>query len=154
MEYNMIDLQNHSLFLNNLKQNLDAAHDSPFWKEKLMPAVITILDVLQLLDKQGLLINPEGKKVDSFTLDDLKRWFDLVSLKSLLFTLDESNIAGQLKRSKLSADETKNYQSISIDNLAKHLHQYGISLKDELDDFPNRFYVQHMELGNMLQRLA
>ncbi len=149
----MIDLQNPAPFLQELSKKLESAEDAPFWKEKLTAATETILSVLQELDRQSLLFTPEGVPVDLFELKHLVAWYDLVSLKTLAFILDESNRQSQLCRTNYSKEMAQNYEPIELDQLAAHLLEYGIELKNERDDFPNRFYIQHYELGEMLKRL-
>ena len=140
-------------FLKELETKLKASDESPFWQELCLPATQTILELLFELKKQKLLFNPEGKILKELNLKELLRWYDLVSLKTLAFILDQSNQEGKLLRTQYPKEQTQNYRPIDLNALSRHLLQFSISLEDELADFPNRFFVQHQELGHIVHRL-
>lgn len=146
-------IQSSEHFLARLQEALDASQESDFWKKSLIPATKTILATLLSLQSQGLLFTPEGKPLKQLTLTELLRWYDLVSLKSLAFILDQSNQAQKLLRTTYTEEQAARFTPLSLEALSAHLIQYSIALDDELADFPNRFYVQHQELGHIVNRL-
>jgi len=82
---------------NTLKTALQHANESPFWSEKTLPLAHAVLSVCIPLRDQKLLFDPEGNPQASLTPVLLLRWCDLVSLKTLAFTLQKSNDAGQIR---------------------------------------------------------
>ena len=57
-----------------------------------------------------MLFNPEGKAVDKLTPELFFEWNDFVSLKTLAFTIQKSNEAGELLRTKLDKATCQKYK--------------------------------------------
>ncbi len=133
--------------------NLATKNESPFWAEKVTPLARAILSVLIPLREQHLLFNPEGKPYESLTPELFLRYTDLSNLKWLAFTLQKSNDAGSLLRTKYSEEEAKNYQPIELGELAGYLSGYVVNLEDEWLDFPIAHYNVHIGVGGIIKKL-
>jgi hypothetical protein len=133
--------------------NLAARDESPFWAEKVTPLTRAILSVLIPLREQKLLFNPEGKAFDSLTPELFLRYTDLANLKWLAFTLQKSNDAASLQRTKYSEETAKNYQPLELGELASYLSGYTVNLEDEWQDFPIAHYNVHIGVGDLIKKL-
>jgi len=138
---------------NALKAGLQHANESPFWSEKVLPLAHAILSVCVPLRDQGLLFDPEGNPQPALTAALVLRWCDLVSLKTLAFTLQKSNDAGQLRRTKLDPAQTQRYAPVDLSALGSYLSGYSVNLEDEALDFPIAHYNLHTGIADVLQKL-
>jgi hypothetical protein len=133
--------------------NLTTKNESPFWAEKVTPLTRAILSVLIPLREQHLLFNPEGKPNESLTPELFLRYTDLANLKWLAFTLQKSNDAGSLQRTKYSEEDAEKYQPLELGELASYLSGYVVNLEDEWLDFPIAHYNVHIGVGDIIKKL-
>jgi len=110
--------------------------------------------VLIPLREQGLLFNPEGVVHKELTPALFFRYTDLANLKWLAFTLQKSNDAGSLQRTKYAKDETESYQPIELAELATYLAGFVVNLEDEWQDFPIAHYNVHIGVGDLIKKLV
>ena len=136
-----------------LDKELQTRNESPFWTDKVVPFSRAILSVLVPLRDFDLLFTPEGNYTEALTPELFLRWSDFVSLKMLAFTLQISNDAGVLKRTKIQEEKTKNYQEIDLKILGDYLSRYTVNLKDESLDFPIANYNLHQGVSNVIKSL-
>jgi len=136
-----------------LKAALDHANESPFWSQKVMPLAHAVLSVTVPLRDQHLLFDPEGNPQPSLSPALLLRWCDLVSLKTLAFTLQKSNTAGTLMRTKYGEAEAVEYAPIDLNVLGSYLSSYTINLENEALDFPIAHYNLHTGIADVLRKL-
>jgi len=136
-----------------LQAALDKADESPFWATKVIPLAEAVLSVLIPLRDRQLLFTPEGEPQETLTPELVLRWCDLVSLKTLAFTLQKSNDSGQLERTKHSAEEARRYRHVDLETLAKYLGSYTVDLKNESLDFPIAHYNLHVGISDVLSKL-
>jgi hypothetical protein len=133
--------------------NLATKNESPFWAEKVTPLTRAILSVLIPMREQHLLFNPEGKPYESLTPELFLRYTDLANLKWLAFTLQKSNDAGSLQRTKYSEEDAEKYQPLELGELASYLSGYVVNLEDEWLDFPIAHYNVHIGVGDIIKKL-
>jgi hypothetical protein len=133
--------------------NLATKNESPFWAEKVTPLTRVILSVLIPLREQHLLFNPEGKPYESLTPELFLRYTDLANLKWLAFTLQKSNDACSLQRTKYSEEDAGKYRPIELGELAAYLSGYVVNLEDEWLDFPIAHYNVHIGVGGIIKKL-
>ena len=123
-------LQNSSQkeILENIEEKLKKSDEADFWKEKIIPYSEAILSVLLPLKEQNLLFSPEGKIVNSLDSELFYRWSDLVCLKTLAFTIQQSN-----EQNKLLRTDYKNvdYKTIDLEKLGIYLSSNKVNLVDE-----------------------
>jgi len=136
-----------------LQAALDNANESPFWSQKVLPLAHAILSVAVPLRDQGLLFDPEGKPHERLTPALLLRWCDLVSLKTLAFTLQKSNEAGRLLRTRLPDDAAEGYAPVDLTDLGTYLGGYTVNLENEALDFPIAHYNLHTGIAGVLAPL-
>lgn len=136
-----------------LQSSLDHANESPFWALKVMPLATAVLSVLVPLRDQRLLFNPEGVPQEELTPELVSRWCDLVSLKTLAFTLQKSNESGRLERTKYDAADAERYGTIDLAALGNYLGSYTVNLEDEALDFPIAHYNLHIGIADALAKL-
>jgi hypothetical protein len=136
-----------------LAKELKTRNESPFWADKVVPFSTAILSVLIPLKEVNLLFTPEGEKVDTLTPELFFMWNDFVSLKSLAFTIQKSNAAGALLRTKLEPELAKNYKSIDLGLLGAYLSRYTVNLENEDLDFPISNYNLHQGVSNVIKSL-
>ena len=157
----MIKQENEKLFINGatkeilafLEKELVVRKESPFWGDKVLPFAEAILSVLVPLQKMGLLFDPEGNKVEQLNAELFFKWSDLVSLKTLAFTLQRSNKSGTLERTKLSEELCQTYEPIELEKLGAYLSQYTINLENEALDFPISNYNLHQGVSSVIKSL-
>lgn len=138
---------------NALKAALRHADESPFWSEKALPLAHAVLSVCIPLRDQGLLFNPEGNPQPVLTPALVLRWCDLVSLKTLAFTLQKSNDAGRLLRTKLDDTQICRYAPVDLSALGSYLGGYTVNLENEAFDFPIAHYNLHTGIADVLRKL-
>lgn len=132
---------------------LAEADESPFWAEKTLPFCRAILSVLIPLRKQNLLFTPEGKPQASLTPELFLRWCDLVSLRTLAFTLQRSNSSGKLERTSHDETSRAEYEPIDLETLGSYLSGYMVDLEDEHHDFPITHYNLHSGITGVIKTL-
>jgi len=141
---------NSTAILGAISATLERSDEAPFWRQKTLPFVEAILSVLIPLREQHLLFDPEGNEHETLTPALLLRWCDLMSLKTLAFTLAKSNDQGKLVRTKIT---TQTYQPIDLEILGKYLSGYTINLEDESIDFPIRNYNLHIGISDLISKI-
>ncbi|MBP7225138.1 MAG: hypothetical protein KBA17_01245 [Aliarcobacter sp.] len=146
-------LQNSSQkeILENIEEKLKKSDEADFWKEKIIPYSEAILSVLLPLKEQNLLFSPEGKIVNSLDSELFYRWSDLVCLKTLAFTIQQSN-----EQNKLLRTDYKNvdYKTIDLEKLGIYLSSNKVNLVDEDSlDFPISIYNLHQGMLTIIKNL-
>jgi len=136
-----------------IESELKTRNESPFWADKVVPFSHAILSVLVPLREHHLLFNPEGNTVDILTPELFLEWSDFVSLKTLAFTLQESNAQKKLCRTKLSDDACASYKKIDLEILGAYLSRYTVNLENESLDFPISNYNLHQGVSNVIKSL-
>ncbi len=136
-----------------IANELKNRNESPFWTDKVAPFSEAVLSVLIPLREQGLLFNPEGKYQEKLTPELFFRWCDFVSLKMLAFTLQHSNDAGKLLRTKLPDEKCQAYEPVDISTLAAYLAKYSVNMENEALDFPIANYNLHLGVANVIKSL-
>ncbi|MDY0120613.1 MAG: hypothetical protein RBR54_01615 [Sulfurimonas sp.] len=136
-----------------LDKELQTRNESPFWTDKVLPFSRAILSVLVALRDRKLLFTPEGNYAEELSPELFLRWSDFVSLKTLAFTLQISNDAGVLKRTKIEDAKTQNYEAIDLNILGDYLSRYTVNLEDESLDFPISHYNLHQGVSNVIKSL-
>ena len=136
-----------------IETELKTRNESPFWTDKVVPFSRAILSVLVPLRDKNLLFNPESKAVAVLTPELFLQWQDFVSLKSLAFTLQKSNAAGELLRTSLDAQSCKRYEEIDLSLLGEYLSRQNVNLENESLDFPISTYNLHQGVSNVIKSL-
>ncbi len=136
-----------------LENELKNRNESPFWADKVLPFTEAILSVLVPLKEQGMLFTPEGEAVDELTPELFFAWNDFVSLKTLAFTIQKSNEAKELLRTKLDSSTCKKYKNIDLKLLGDYLARYTVNLENENLDFPISNYNLHQGVSNVIKSL-
>lgn len=136
-----------------LDTELKTRNESPFWADKVVPFSTAILSILVPLKELNLLFTPEGNRVDTLTPELFFMWNDFVSLKTLAFTIQKSNSAGELLRTNIEHDAAKNYKSIDLTLLGAYLSRYTVNLENEDLDFPISNYNLHQGVSNVIKSL-
>lgn len=142
-----------SAILGAIKTALERSDEAPFWQQKTLPYCEAILSVLIPLREQNLLFDPEGRVASELTSDLFLRWCDLMSLKSLAFTLSKSNTQGQLERTKYDSERAGAYTPIDLETLGTYLSLYSINLEDEWLDFPITNYNLHIGITTLIEKI-
>lgn len=132
---------------------LDRSDEAPFWQQKTLPYVEAILSVLLPLREQKLLFDPEGNPHEELTPKLFLRWCDLLSLKTLAFTLAKSNQDEKLVRTKIGSHAATAYQPIDLETLGKYLSGYSVNLSDEWVDFPITNYNLHIGITSLISKI-
>lgn len=136
-----------------LDSELVLRNESPFWTIKVVPFTKAILSVLIPLRDSNMLFNPEGNKVDELTPELFLLWSDFVSLKTLAFTIQKSNIEKKLLRTKLEDSICERYEEIELSTLGDYLAQNNVNLEKESLDFPISTYNLHQGVSNVIKSL-
>ena len=136
-----------------LSAALERADESLFWSQKVLPLAHAVLSVCIPLRDQGLLFDPEGYPQERLTPPLLLRWCDLVSLKTLAFTLQKSNDAAQLMRTRYAPETAGTYTPIDLTSLGSYLSSYMVNLENEALDFPIAHYNLHTGIAGVLGSL-
>jgi len=139
-----------SAILGAISTALDQSDEAPFWRQKSLPFCEAILSVLIPLREQKLLFDPEGRAHAELTPELFIRWCDLMSLKTLAFTLAKSNNEGKLLRTYIDTDT---YQPIDLEILGKYLSGYTVNLSDEWVDFPITNYNLHIGMTSLITKI-
>ena len=136
-----------------LEKELQTRNESPFWKDKVVPFSRAILSVLIPLRDNDMLFSPEGLHVDVLTPELFFEWNDFVSLKKLAFTLQKSNEANKLLRTKLDDATCSKYEVIDLKTLGDYLSINSVNLEKESLDFPIATYNLHQGVSNVIKSL-
>ena len=136
-----------------LTTELATRNESPMWTEKVGPFSRAILSVLVPLRDANMLFSPEGKSVKQLTPELFLQWSDLVSLKTLAFTIQKSNEEGKLLRTLLDASQCKKYKEIDLSDLGDYLSLNSVNLENEALDFPISNYNFHQGVSNVIKSL-
>ncbi len=139
--------------LDALKSKLKTSDEAPFWKDKAMPFAAAVLSVLIPLRQQNLLFTPEGDYAPDLNAELFLEWMDLLSLKTLLFTIYLSNEASELLRTKVPNEKSSSYKLIDIEPLARYLSMQNVDLSKEDLDFPISSYNIHQGIKNIIKPL-
>lgn len=134
-----------------LKLALKNKNESPFFAEKVTPLIEAVYSVIIPLKEQNLLFNPEGEKIEKFDFDEFLRWTDLVCLKSLYFTLKESNEKGTLCRTSY---KDVDYTPVNLDKLKEYIKRFNIHEEYEEEDFPIAHYNVHMGVASVIKDIV
>lgn len=132
---------------------LERSDEAVFWQQKILPYTHAILSVLLPLREQQLLFDPEGHPHSELTPQLFLRWCDLMSLKSLAFTLAKSNLEGKLVRTKITSETAIGYLPIDLEIIGKYLSGYSVNLEDEWIDFPTRNYNLHIGITSLITKI-
>ncbi|ABB44777.1 hypothetical protein Suden_1500 [Sulfurimonas denitrificans DSM 1251] len=151
--YTLFKSADMKTILEVLENELQKRNESPFWRGRVVPFSEAILSVLIPLRDANMLFNPEGKAENELTPELFFRWNDFVSLKSLAFTIQKSNEAGILLRTKLSSATCSNYKEIDLTLLGAYLSKNSVNLQDEAIDFPISNYNLHQGVSNVIKSL-
>ncbi|MDK9694286.1 MAG: hypothetical protein OEL19_08600 [Sulfurimonas sp.] len=136
-----------------LGSELQKRNESPFWSDKVLPFSEAILSVLVPLRDNGLLFNPQGEGVGLLTPELFFSWSDFVSLKTLAFTIQKSNEAGVLLRTKLDETLCQKYTPVDLTILGAYLSKNRVNLENEYLDFPISSYNLHQGVSNVIKSL-
>jgi hypothetical protein len=142
-----------SAILSAMSTALERSDEAPFWRQKTLPFAEAILSVLIPLREQKLLFDPEGNPVSELTPELFLRWCDLLSLKTLAFTLAKSNQKGELARTRFDSVAATAYRPIDLEVLGTYLSGYSINLADEWVDFPITHYNLHIGITTLIEKL-
>lgn len=151
--YELFKSNDAKAVLDVLENELKSRNESPFWADKVLPFTEAILSVLIPLREQNMLFTPEGKAADELTPELFFDWSDFVSLKTLAFTIQKSNEAKELLRTKIDTSTCKNYKNIDLKLLGDYLARYTVNLEDENLDFPISNYNLHQGVSNVIKSL-
>lgn len=136
-----------------MRLTLSTTDEAPFWADKSLPYVEAILSALIPLREQGLLFTPEGRPQEKLTPALLLSWCDLLSLKSLAFTLQSSNEHGKLLRTQYDEQRASTYETIDLKALGSYLSSYTVNLENEAEDFPIAHYNLHIGITDVIKKL-
>jgi hypothetical protein len=151
--YDLLKNADIQTILQTLEDELKSKEESPFWKDRVIPFSQAILSVLIPLRDANMLFSPEGIAQDELTPELFLKWSDLVSLKTLAFTIQKSNEAGVLLRTELNENVCKNYKSIDLKILGDYLSKNSINLQNEFLDFPIANYNLHQGVSSVIKSL-
>ncbi|MBU0720236.1 hypothetical protein KJ877_02725 [bacterium] len=136
-----------------IEKELGTRNESPFWTDKIVPFSEAILSVLIPLRDNRMLFDPEGNPQGELTPELFLDWSDFVSLKSLAFTLQKSNVARELLRTNLDKSTCQKYEQIDLKLLGDYLSRYTVNLENESLDFPISNYNLHQGVSNVIKSL-
>jgi len=151
--YELFKTKDLETILSTIEKELALRNESPFWTDKVVPFSKAILSVLIPLRDNELLFMPEGNEAKELTPELFFAWSDFVSLKTLAFTLQKSNSANELLRTKLPQEKCKQYQEIDLQILGDYLSRYTVNLENESLDFPIANYNLHQGVSNVIKSL-
>ena len=151
--YELFKNESVETIVNEIDKELKNRNESPFWSDKVAPFSRAILSVLVPLRDNDLLFTPEGKYMKTLTPELFLDWSDLLSLKTLAFTLAHSNEAKKLLRTKLDKEKCEKYRAIDLSDLGTYLSRYTVNLENEGLDFPIANYNLHQGVSNVIKSL-
>lgn len=142
-----------SALLSAFSAALERSDEAPLWRQKSLPYAEAILSVLVPLRDQNLLFDPEGNPQEALTPELMLRWCDLLSLKTLAFTLAKSNDAGKLQRTRYDVPTAERYAPVDLEVLGNYLSAHSVNLENELVDFPITNYNLHLGITALIQKI-
>ncbi len=151
--YTLFENADIETIVSTIGDELTTRNESPFWADKVVPFSRAVLSILVPLRDNGILFNPENKPEVKLTPELFFEWQDFLSLKTLAFTIQKSNVSGKLERTKLDADVCEKYEKIDLTLLGDYLALYTVNLEDELLDFPISNYNLHQGVSNVIKSL-
>lgn len=151
--YELFKSSDIQTIVQTISTELKTRNESPFWAEKVVPFSSAILSVLVPLREKDMLFDAQGDAVSELTPELFLEWSDFVSLKTLAFTLQKSNVAKELQRTKLDNEVCKKYEEIDLKLLGDYLSRYTVNLEDEFLDFPIANYNLHQGISNVIKSL-
>ena len=151
--YELFKTANVEAIALEISQELQTRNESPFWSDKVVPFSTAILSVLIPLIDNKTLFDPQGKFIQELTPELFLDWSDFLSLKTLAFTIQKSNEAGELLRTKLDSAQRKEYKNIDLKILGAYLSRYTVNLEHENLDFPIANYNLHQGVSNVIKSL-
>ena len=151
--YEMFENSTIDEIANTLDKELQTRNESPIWKLKVVPFSRAVLSVLIPLRDNDMLFTPEGQAADKLTPELFFRWCDFVSLKTLAFTIEKSNEAKKLLRTKLDDASCQRYKNIDLKELGDYLSANNVNLDNEFLDFPISTYNLHQGVSNVIKSL-
>ena len=151
--YELFENADIDTILETLNKELVKRNESPFWRDRVVPFSQAILSVLIPLRDNKMLFNPQGNGVVLLTPELFFEWSDFVSLKTLAFTIQKSNEAAMLLRTKLDEDTCKRYSRIDLKILGDYLSKNRVDLENEYLDFPISSYNLHQGVSNVIKSL-
>ena len=151
--YTLFENADIETIVSTIGDELTTRNESPFWADKVVPFSRAVLSILVPLRDNGILFNPENKPEEKLTPELFFEWQDFLSLKTLAFTIQKSNVSGKLERTKLDADACEKYEKIDLTLLGDYLALYTVNLEDELLDFPISNYNLHQGVSNVIKSL-
>lgn len=153
VSYTLFKNSDLDTIVKSINDELKKRNESPFWADKIVPFSKAILSVLIPLRDSKMLFTPEGNAVEELTPELFLDWSDFLSLKTLAFTIENSNRAGELLRTKLDSDLCKKYEKIDLKILGDYLGRYTVNLENESLDFPIANYNLHQGVSNVIKSL-
>ena len=151
--YELFKNEKLDTIVDKITSELALRNESPFWADKVVPFSTAILSVLIPLRDKGLLFDPQGNSLDTLTPEDFLEWSDFLSLKTLAFTLQMSNEANELLRTKIDKQMCQTYTNIDLKLLGDYLSRYTVNLEFENLDFPISNYNLHQGVSNVIKSL-
>ncbi len=151
--YELFKNESVEKIVNVIEKELATRSESPFWSDKVVPFSRAILSVLVPLRENDLLFTPEGFYTEVLTPELFLDWSDFLSLKTLAFTLAQSNELRRLLRTKLKKEQCQNYTPIDLSDLGQYLSRYTVNLENESLDFPIANYNLHQGVSNVIKSL-
>lgn len=151
--YELFKSADMQTIVQTIADELETRNESPFWKDKIVPFTSAILSVLIPLRDMKMLFNPQGVAVEVLTPELFFEWSDFVSLKTLAFTIQKSNEAGELLRTKLDKSTCQRYEKLDVSILGAYLSRYTVNLENESLDFPIANYNLHQGVSNVIKSL-
>jgi len=151
--YELFKASDLTTIVDTLERELQTRNESPFWADKVIPFSQAILSVLIPLRDVDLLFTPEGNAVEVLTPELFLEWSDFLSLKTLAFTIQKSNEAKVLLRTKRDPKDTQRYEEIELKLLGDYLGRYTVDLENESLDFPIASYNLHQGVSNVIKSL-
>jgi len=151
--YELFKNKDINTIVDTISVELKKRNESPFWVDKVVPFSTAILSILIPLRDKNLLFTPEGKYISQLTPELFFLWSDFVSLKKLAFTIEYSNKAFKLLRTKLDDESCDRYEYINLEVLGGYLSKYNVNLENESLDFPISNYNLHQGVSNVIKSL-
>ncbi len=151
--YELFKSETLQTIVDAIHAELQTRNESPFWGDKVVPFATAILSVLVPLRDANMLFTPEGASADTLTPELFLDWSDFLSLKTLAFTIQKSNNAGKLLRTRLDDVKCEKYEEIDLKLLGDYLAQYTVNLESESLDFPIAHYNLHQGVSNVIKSL-
>ena len=151
--YELFKNENLENIVDKIAAELVLRNESPFWADKVVPFSTAILSVLIPLRDKDLLFDPQGNFLEELTPELFLEWSDFLSLKTLAFTLQMSNEANELLRTKIDKERCQTYENIELKLLGDYLSRYTVNLEYEDLDFPISNYNLHQGVSNVIKSL-